>query len=120
ITKLLLKNGADPFSKCDEGQTPMDMTTDRCAHLMVEKYLQKPEVEASALMTLKNVLNTGRNQGEDLSGQSSFLLQDKENELDHPDTSSYTGSDVTVDYIEQNSPQYWTICATQDFSSSIC
>ncbi|KAK7165007.1 hypothetical protein R3I94_003402 [Phoxinus phoxinus] len=44
IVDLLLKNGANLFSKCDRGKTPMDMTTDRSLDILLEKYLQKPQI----------------------------------------------------------------------------
>lgn len=202
IVDLLLKNGANPLSKCDREKTPMDMTTDSSLDILVEKYLQKPKIdpftaentprttnsafnpnmskinnqnsvtdtgaplqkssetvetadtsehesslpscEAEAIpglsrgqpncdpskkiqapfkvepspQTSSNVLGLVRDQGQDFCSQGPSLVQDQESE--GSDTSSCLDSDVTVDYIEDNSssPEHWTLCATQDFSGS--
>ncbi|XP_067296154.1 ankyrin repeat domain-containing protein 31 isoform X2 [Pseudorasbora parva] len=45
IVDLLLKNGANPLSQCERGKTPMDMTTDSSLDILMEKYLQKPQID---------------------------------------------------------------------------
>ncbi|XP_051751149.1 LOW QUALITY PROTEIN: ankyrin repeat domain-containing protein 31 [Ctenopharyngodon idella] len=68
--------------------------------------------------TSSNVLCLVRDQGQDFCSQGPSLVQDQESE--GSDTSSCLDSDVTVEYIEDNSssPEHWTLCATQDFSGS--
>lgn len=79
-----------------------------CPHFPVEPSPQ----------TSSNVLCLVRDQGQDFCCQGPSLVQDQESE--GSDTSSCLDSDVTVEYIEDNSssPEHWTLCATQDFSGS--
>ncbi|XP_056093934.1 tonsoku-like protein [Rhinichthys klamathensis goyatoka] len=68
--------------------------------------------------TCSNALRLVRDQGQDFCSQGPSPVHDQESE--GSDTSSCLDSDVTVDYIEDNSssPEHWTLCATQDFSGS--